>query len=310
MRRLLLIPPTLFGITIIVALLTRSLPGDIVDVLAAEQGFTDTEKTFLRKELGVDQSTPEYYVNWVGDMLQGDFGKSLRNRRPITDELRRRLPVTVELGLLGLLFSVCISVPAGVISAVKRNTVFDYAARSFAVFALATPGFWLATLVIVWAAVWFNWTPPLNYTAPWDNLNKNFLQIIVPAVLFGLVLAGQQTRLLRATLLDVLHEDYIRTARAKGLAPITLLRRHALRNSLIPFVTIMGIQIPVVLGGAVVFEQIFSLPGIGTFLLDGLNNRDYTVVQAVNVVAAVLVVFTTLCIDLMYVVLDPRIRLR
>jgi len=309
-RRLLLIPPTLFGITILIALMVRSLPGDVVDVLAAEQGYTDAEKAYLRSELGVDKSTPSYYLYWVGDMMRGDFGQSLRTKREITTEMRRRLPVTIELGLMAIAFSVLISVPAGVISAVKRNSVLDYGARSFAIFALATPGFWLATLVIVWGSIWFNWTPPLNYTPPWTDLSKNFMQMIIPAVLFGLVLAGSQTRLLRATLLEVLHEDYIRTAKAKGLSGLTVLRRHALRNSLIPFVTIMGIQIPAVLGGAVVYEQIFSLPGMGTLLLDSLNNRDYTVVQSVNVIAAMLVVMSSLIIDLVYVGLDPRIRLR
>jgi peptide/nickel transport system permease protein len=309
-RRFLLIPPTLFGITLLIALLVRSLPGDVVDVLAAEQGYTDSEKAYLRRELGLDKSTPSYYLHWVGNMMKGDFGQSLRTKRDITTEMRRRLPVTAQLGMMAIIFSVCISVPAGVISAVTRNTVFDYIARSLAIFALATPGFWLATLVIVWGSLWLNWTPPLNYTPPWTDLSKNFTQLIIPAILFGLVLAGSQTRLLRATLLEVLHEDYVRTARAKGLSPMKVLWRHALRNSLIPFVTIMGIQIPAVLGGAVVFEQIFTLPGMGTLLLDGLNNRDYTVVQAVNVIAAVMVVMSTLVVDVTYVFLDPRIRLR
>jgi len=309
-RRLLLIPPTLFGITLLIALLVRSLPGDVVDILAAEQGYTDSEKAYLRSELGVDKSTPAYYLSWVGNMMKGDFGQSLRTKREITTEIRRRLPVTAELGAMAIVFSVCISVPAGVISAVKRNTVFDYIARSLAIFALATPGFWLATLVIVWGSLWLNWTPPLNYTPPWTDPGKNFTQLIIPAILFGLVLAGSQTRLLRATLLEVLHEDYVRTARAKGLSPLAVLWRHALRNSLIPFVTIMGIQIPAVLGGAVVFEQIFTLPGIGTLLLDGLNTRDYTIVQAVNFIAATMVVLSTLVVDVTYVFLDPRIRLR
>ena len=309
-RRLLLIPPTLFGITLLIALLVRSLPGNVVDVLAAEQGYTEAEKVYLRHELGIDKSTPTYYLYWVGDMMRGDFGQSLRTKREITTEMKRRLPVTAELGLMAIVFSVFISVPAGVISAVKRNTPLDYVARSFAIFALATPGFWLATLAIVWGSVWFNWTPPLNYTPPWADLGKNFMQLIIPAVLFGLVLAGSQTRLLRATLLEVLHEDYIRTAKAKGLSGLSVLRRHALRNSLIPFVTIMGIQIPAVLGGAVVYEQIFSLPGMGTLLLDSLNTRDYTVVQSINVIAAMMVVVSTLAVDVTYVFLDPRIRLR
>jgi peptide/nickel transport system permease protein len=288
----------------------RSLPGNIVDVLAVERGYTEDEKAYLREELGIDLPTPQYYALWLGNLLRGDLGRSLKTKQPIVDEMKRRLPVTLELGVIGLLLSICVAVPVGTIAAVKRNTVFDYVARSLAVFALAMPGFWLATLVIVWASVWFHWAPPLNYTPPWENPTKNFLQILIPAALFGLVLAGSQTRLLRATLLEVLREDYVRTARAKGLPAAAVLRRHTLRASLIPFVTIIGIQVPIVLGGAVVFEQIFSLPGMGTYLLDGLQNRDYTVVQAVNVVIAFIVVLANLTVDLIYVVLDPRIRYR
>jgi peptide/nickel transport system permease protein len=278
--------------------------------MVAEQGYKEEDKPFLRQKLGLDVPTPQYYATWVSRMLRGDLGESLRTRQPIANEMKRRLPVTLQLGLMGLLLSVCVAVPVGTIAAVKRNTIFDYVTRSLAVFALAMPGFWLATLVIVWASKWFNWAPPLNYTPPWENPTKNILQMVIPAALFGLVLAGSQTRLLRATLLEVLREDYVRTAWAKGLPSSAVLRRHTLRNSLIPFITIVGIQVPIVLGGAVVFEQIFSLPGMGSFLLDGLQTRDYTVVQAVNVVVACIVVIANLATDLIYVVLDPRIRFR
>ena len=310
MQRLGLMIPTLLFITLLCAFVVRSLPGNIVDVLAVEQGYTAEQKAFLRQELGIDLPLYKYYGRWLGNLVQGDFGRSLRTRQPIMVDVQRRLPVTIELGVLGLAFAVALSVPIGVIAAVRRNSVTDYLARSAAVFALSIPGFWLATLVIVWASAWFNWAPPLNYTPLWENPGKNFLQVIIPAVLFGLVLAGSQTRLLRTSLLEVLREDHVRTARAKGLSPLAVLRRHTLRNSLIPFITILGVQIPVVLGGAVVFEQIFALPGMGTFLLDGLNNRDYTVVQASNVVFASIVVVTNLVVDLLYVVLDPRIRYR
>ena len=305
-----LLVPTVLGITLVCTLVMRSLPGDVVDVMVAEQGYKEEDKPYLRQELGLDVPTPQYFASWVSDMVRGDLGKSLRTRQPIAAEMKRRLPVTLQLGLMGLLLSVCVAVPVGTIAAVKRNTTFDYVTRSLAVFALAMPGFWLATLVIVWASTWFNWAPPLNYTPPWENPTKNILQMVIPAALFGLVLAGSQTRLLRATLLEVLREDYVRTARAKGLPASAVLRRHTLRNSLIPFVTIVGIQVPIVLGGAVVFEQIFSLPGMGTFLLDGLQTRDYTVVQAINVVVASIVVLSNLATDMIYVVLDPRIRFR
>lgn len=309
LRRLLLAIPTIVGVTLIMALLVRALPGNIADILAAEQGYTEAEKAYLRQELGVDKPFVAYYSDWLRRAVQGDLGRSLRTKRPIAEELKQRLPVTLELGVVGLVFASMVAIPLGVLSAVRRNTPIDYVARSFAVFALATPGFWLATLVIVWAALWFNWSPPLNYRAPWEDPARNTLQIFIPAALYGLILAGTQTRMLRAMLLEVMREDYVRTAHAKGLPARLVLQRHTLRNSLIPFVTVIGIQIPVVLGGAVVFESIFSLPGMGTYLLDGLANRDYTVVQAVNVVVATIVVATNLLVDLTYVALDPRIRL-
>ena len=198
--------------------------------------------------------------------------------------------------------------PLGIIAALQRNRWPDYLARSIAVFALAIPGFWLATLAVVFGAKWFSWSPPLGYQPIWEAPLTNLQQMWLPALLFGLILAGVQTRILRTALLDVLRQDYMLTARAKGLSQLLLLRRHALRNSLIPFVTVIGVQFPVVLGGSVVFELIFSLPGIGIYLLDGIANRDYIVVQAVNVWIAGAVILTNLIVDVSYGFLDPRIR--
>jgi peptide/nickel transport system permease protein len=245
----------------------------------------------------------------MGNALQGDFGSSLRTERDIGTDLLLRFPVTIELAILGLIFAMAISLPLGVIAAVKRNTWVDYSARSAAVFALAIPGFWLATLAVVFGAKWFGWSPPLGFEQIYDDPITNLSQMWLPALLYGLILAGVQTRILRTALLEVLRQDYIRTARAKGLTGRLVITRHALRNSLIPYITILGVQFPVILGGAVVFEVIFSLPGVATFLIDAINNRDFTVVQAVNVWLAALVIGITLAVDLSYAFIDPRIRL-
>jgi peptide/nickel transport system permease protein len=308
-RRLLLTVPTIVGVTLIAVVVMRALPGDIVDILAAQQGYTQQEKARLREDLGLNQSLPAYYGNWFSHLVRGDLGRSLRTNRSIAGELRERLPVTIELALVGLLLATIIAIPLGVLSAVHQNTWLDYVARSVAVFALAIPTFWLGTLVIVWGSKWFGWAPPLNYASPWDDPVKNLQQMWVPALLFGLVLTGLQTRMLRTTLLEVLRQDYIRTARSKGLPGTQVVMRHALRNGLLPFITVVGVQIPAVLGGAVVLELIFTLPGIGLYLLDGLSQRDYTVVLAVNVCIALIVILTNLVVDLSYAKLDPRIRL-
>lgn len=308
-RRLLIAVLTILGITVIMAGLMRSLPGDVVDVLAAERFYSDAEKERLAEELGLNRPFIPYYGDWLSSAVTGDFGDSLRTGRNITTDLLRRIPVTMELALLGLFMASVLAIPLGVLSAVKRNTWMDYSARSFAVFALAIPGFWLATIAVVWGAKWFNWSPPLGYTQLWEDPAKNLSQMWLPALLFGLILAGVQTRILRAGLLEVLRQDYVRTARAKGLRGVTVLRRHALRNALIPWITILGVQFPAILGGAIVFELIFSLPGLGTFLIDAINNRDFVVVQAVNVWIAAVVILINVAVDVSYAVIDPRIRL-
>ena len=308
LRRLLLAALTLLGISVIVAAVMRTLPGDVVDVLAAEAFYNEVEKERLREELGLETPFFAYFGEWLWEAAQGDFGESLRTKRSVSDDLARRVDVTLELAFLGLIIATLISVPLGVLAAVRRNSWVDYSARSIAVFALAIPGFWLATLAVVFGARWFAWSPPLGYQPIWEAPLTNLQQMWMPALLFGLILAGVQTRILRTALLDVLRQDYMLTARAKGLSPLLLLRRHALRNSLIPFITVIGVQFPVVLGGSVVFELIFSLPGVGAYLLDGIANRDYIVVQAVNVWIAAAVIATNLIVDLSYGFLDPRIR--
>jgi len=300
---------TILAVSIIVTVVMRSLPGDVVDVIAAERFFTEEDSARLREALGFDRSIVSYYLSWAGDAVQGDFGTSLRTGRGVASELGVRLPVTLELAFVGLILASVLAIPLGILAAVQRNSWMDYTARSVASFAVAVPAFWLATLVIVFGAKWAGYSPPLGYVDFWEDPLTNLQQIWVPALLLGMLLAGIQTRILRTSLLEVLRQDYIRTAQAKGLRERTVMRRHALRNSLLPFITVVGVQFPAILGLSVVFEFVFNLPGMGLFLLDAISNRDLTVVQAVNVWIASIVVLVNLVVDVSYAYIDPRIRL-
>lgn len=309
-RRLALLLPSLIVVTILVSLIVRLLPGKAIDVLAAQQGFTvKGDKAKLEHELGLDRPWIEQYWNWVSPMLHGDLGKSLRTRREISGELKARLPVTLELAGVAFLFSLAIAIPVGVLSAVKQDTLIDYITRSVAIAGVALPGFWIATLVVVWPALWWGWSPPVTFTRIERDPLRNLSQIWVPALLLALYLVGFLMRMTRAMTLEVLRADYIRTARAKGLSAFTVINRHTLRNTLIPVITVIGLQIPVLIGGAVVYETIFSVPGIGRFLLDAVSNRDYPVIQAVNLLLASLVLVINLVVDLSYAFIDPRVRL-
>lgn len=308
-RRVILLIPSLIAVTILVSLIVRLLPGSAIEVLAAQQGFTETaDLDKLKHELGLDKPWPEQYWDSTTGMLRGDLGNSLRTRRPVTDELQSRLPVSLELAVLALLVALIVAIPIGVLSAVKRNTPIDYIARSFAIAGVALPGFWLATLVIVWPAIWWGWSPPLTFTPIQDDPIANLKQMWIPAVLLGLYFAGFLMRMSRAMMLEVLRADYVRTARAKGLSGYIVLRRHSLRNALIPIITVIGLQVPVLIGGAVVYESIFSIPGVGRYLLEAAENRDYPVIQGVNVVLASVVLIANLVADISYGVIDPRVK--
>lgn len=308
-RRVLLLIPSLIAVTLLVSLIVRLLPGSAIEVLAAQQGFTESaDLNKLNHELGLDKPWPEQYWDSTTAMLRGDFGKSLRTRRPVSEELRARLPVTLELAAFALVVALGVAIPVGVLSAVKRNTPIDYIARSLAIGGVAMPGFWLATLVIVWPAIWWGWSPPLSFTPFQQDPLKNLQQMWIPAVLLGLYFVGFLMRMTRATLLEVLRTDYVRTARAKGLSSYIVLRRHSLRNALIPIITVIGLQVPVLIGGAVVYESIFSIPGVGRYLLEAAQNRDYPVIQGVTAVLAAVVLVANLVADISYGIIDPRVR--
>lgn len=309
LKRILLLIPTLFGITLVVFTAVRFLPGDAIDQMLGESGSASPEaRAEMEARYGLSGSIPSQYVSWLSDMAQGDFGTSLSSGRPVSDDLRQRVPITFQLGMMALAISLIISMPVGIISAVKQDSMPDYLSRSLAIGFLAIPSFWLAMLVITYGFIWFGWTPPLNYRDLWDQPLENLRIMIWPAIILGASLSGTVMRMTRSMMLEVLRQDYTRTAHAKGLTPWTVISRHALRNALLPVVTVVGLQISVVIGGTVVLEQIFSIPGMGSLLLSSISVRDYPVVQGIVLLSALVVVGSNFVVDLVYTVIDPRIR--
>ncbi len=308
LRRLLLTIPALLGVTLLVSAMVRLLPGDAVALMLQDYNSYAKDAEDLRAQLGLNRPFHEQYLGWIGGIVRGDLGKSLSDQSPIRDQLATRLPVTFELGILGMLVGLLIAIPLGVYSAVRQDTLSDYLARSGAIAMLAIPGFWFGTLAITLPSLWFRWSPPLRYTRLTDDLGKNLSQMVLPAIILGIGLSGSMMRLTRAQMLEVLRQDYIRTSRAKGLNERATIFRHALRNAIIPVITLLGLQTTVLIGGAVVLESIFVLPGMGRYLLESLNNRDYPVVQAIVLIFAAVIIGVNLIIDLLYAWLDPRIR--
>jgi peptide/nickel transport system permease protein len=309
-QRLLLAIPTLFGLTILVFVALRVvLPTDVVDRIVGEYGRNDLERQEqLREQLGLSASLPEQYASWMGGILQGDMGRSLHSNIPVTTEMRRRIPVSLELGMVGLASSVLLAIPIGMIAAIKQDRAPDYILRGGAILLNALPGFWLAILILTFGSLWFQWAPPVKFKYLTEDPWEHFKIMITPALLIGLTPSGGLIRLVRTQMLEVLRQDYIRTARAKGLQPGTVVFRHALRNSLIPVVTVIGLTLPTLVAGTVIFETIFIIPGMGRYLVDSVNNLDYPVIQATNLFFAVLIVGANLVVDVSYGVLDPRIR--
>jgi peptide/nickel transport system permease protein len=266
-------------------------------------------KDAIRVRLGLDKNYIEQWSSWISHAARGDLGVSLIGGRPVSDELKRRIPVSIELGILGMLVSVGIALPLGVASAVKQDGPIDYGLRSSAVMVLAIPSFFLATIIIAVASRFWNYSFPVKYAEFWDDPKTNLELVIMPALILGIGLSGTLMRLTRAQMLEVLRQDYIRTARSKGLASRTVVTRHAVRNAFMPIVTVVGLQVPVLVGGSLVLEQIFGIPGVARYLFESIANRDFPAVIAVNMVVAVVIVVTNLCVDVTYAVLDPRVRL-
>ncbi len=310
LRRFALAVPTLFLVSVIVFVMMRLMPGDVVIRMVEGQAYAPTIEA-MRKDLGLDRPAYVQYADWIGGILtRGDFGRSYWTRQPIWDEFARRFPVTLELAILTILVSVVIGVAVGVVSAVRQDSAADYVGRVLAILALSVPYFGLAVMVVVVPAILFRWTPVWTYVPFTENPLANLKIMIVPALVFGVTRAGPIMRIMRSALLDVLRQEYIRTAWSKGLPERGIVLRHALKNALIPVISLIGLQMPLYIGGSVIMETIFRLPGVGLFFFEALTRMDYPVVQSVNLIVATMVVGLNLAIDLSYAFLDPRIRYR
>jgi peptide/nickel transport system permease protein len=306
-KRLLVAAPSLLIASLIVFTLPRLIPGDVVALMLEEKAYAkDLEE--MRAKLGLNRPIYVQYFEWLSRVARGDLGESLWTRRPVLEEIGRRLPVTLEIAAFAVFFALVISLPIGIISATRQDTVWDYVFRSGAIFGLSVPGFWLATLVIVLPAIWWGWRPVTGFTEFSKDPLAHTTQFILPAFILGIAAAAALMRLTRGTLLEVLRQDYVRTAWAKGLSERRVVLKHTLRNGIIPVVSLLGTQIPQILGGTVIIETIFGLPGMSRFLFDAINQRDYPVIQGVNLVVVTFVVFINLTVDTLYAVLDPRIR--
>ena len=306
-RRLLIAIPSLFIASVIVFTLPRLIPGDAVQLMLAETSYAkDIDE--LRAKLGLNRAIHVQYAEWVGRALHGDLGESLWTRRPVMQELALRLPVTAELALYATLIALVIALPIGILAAARQDTIADYVARSVAILGLSLPGFWLATLLIVMPAIWWGWRPLTGFVEFRQDPLGHVVQMLLPAVILGIASAAALMRLTRGMLLEALRQDYVRTAWAKGLTERKVVVKHGLRNAVIPVVTLLGTQLPLILGGTVVIETIFGLPGVSRFLFDAINQRDYPVIQGVNLLVVSTVVLVNLGVDVLYGVLDPRIR--
>ena len=312
-RRLLLFIPTAFGVSVFIFLMLHVIPGDYATQLligGRTSQFIATEEDFVRvrEKLGLNGSLPEQYARWGGNFFRGDFGTSWSNRRPVLDRMLPRIALSAELAFLAVVLAVVIAVPGGIIAAVRRDTWVDYVLRSISLGFESAPNFWLA-LIIIFGLLWmYDWIPPISYSAPWEDPWMNFKTLVFPALLVGARSSAGMLRMTRSSVLEVLREDYVRTADAKGLEKPRVLFVHVLRNALLPVVTLAGFEVVILMGGLVVIESVFNLPGIGKLLVQAIAGRDYPVVQAIVMFIAVIVLVSNLVVDILYSWFDPRIR--
>ena len=314
-RRLLMMIPTLFIISIIVFLMISLIPGDVIDSMMqqglAKRAGGGLDREALERALGLDVPMYVQYGRWIGDIfLHGNLGDSLRTGEPVVTTIFGKVATTVELGLMAIVISVMMALPIGIYSAIRQDTVGDYTGRSIAIIFIAVPSFWIATMIMLYPSIWWGWSPPVPLIPFREDPLGNLGQFFIPSFILGMAMAGTTMRMTRTMMLEVLRQDYIRTAWSKGLKERLVVRRHALKNALIPVVTIVGAELPVLVGGAIIIEQIFALPGIGRLLLVSLSDRDYTLVSGVNLVIASGVVVANLLVDISYAYLDPRVRYR
>ena len=312
-RRLLLFIPTAFGVSVFIFMMLHVIPGDYATQLligGSTGQFMATDEDFerVREKLGLNGSLPEQYGRWAGKIFQGDLGESWSNRRPVLDRMLPRVALSAELAFLAVVLAVVIAIPGGIIAAVRRDTWVDYVLRTVSLGFESAPNFWLA-LLIIFGLLWaFNWIPPISYAPPWEDPWLNFKTLVFPALLVGARSSAGMLRMTRSSVLEVLREDYVRTADAKGLQRPRVLFVHVLRNALLPVVTLAGFEVVILMGGLVVIEQVFNLPGIGKLLIQAVSGRDYPVVQAIVMFIAAIVLVANLVVDILYSWFDPRIR--
>ena len=311
-RRLILIIPTVFFVTLIIFVVIRLIPGDVIDIMEAQYGQSiGLDRAAIEHILGYDVPIWTQYGRWIGRIVvHGDLGNSLWSAQPVMNDIKSRWPVTFELGIMAFLITQIVALPIGIYSALRQDTWGDYLGRSFAILCIAIPGFWLATLVVVYPAIWWRYSPPLMYIHFSQDPIGNLKNFIIPGIVLGISGAGSNMRLMRTMMLEVLRQDYIRTAWSKGLRERVVVLRHALKNALIPVVTMAGGQLTIIVSGAVIIENIFGLPGLGQLLTNATSSRDYTVVSAVVLITSVVLVFINLLTDLSYGFLDPRVHYR
>ncbi|MXY88686.1 MAG: ABC transporter permease [Dehalococcoidia bacterium] len=307
MRRLLLVPVTLLILSFGTAMIMRLTPGDVVDY-RLQNSYTPERAEALREQLGLNKGPFEAYADWISNAFQGDFGSSFISATPIVDEIKRRFPVTIQLVVLTVLVQAAIAIPLGALAAVRQNGGSDYTIRIVSVVVLAVPSFVIAVFALKFPAIWWGWFPPLGYVPFQDDPLRNMQVYSIPVIVGALGLMATLIRLTRTEMLEVLRQDYVRTARSKGLQASTVIQRHALKNALIPVVTVLGLSFGGALGGVVIIEQIFSLPGLGLYALNAVRQEDYLVVQTFVVFSGFMFVMVNLVVDLVYAWLNPRIR--
>lgn len=306
-RRLATIIPTLVFVSMLIFGLQQLLPGDPAKVLAGEEQ-DPTVIAYLRARMHLDEPLPVRYAYWVGGVFKGDLGDSIRTQQPVLDLIVQKLPVTIELALLAMGVALLIGIPSGIVSAVGRGTVWDHAANVFALWGLSTPNFWLGILMILLFSVQLGWLPASGYVSPFDDLGANLASMVMPAFVLGTGIAAVLMRHTRSAMLQVMSSDYVRTARAKGLSERTVVLKHALRNALTPIITLGALELGALLSGAVLTEQVFSIPGFGKLIVDSVFNRDYSVVQGVVLVTSTAYIVLNLLADVAYFLVNPRLR--
>jgi peptide/nickel transport system permease protein len=308
LKRLFFAAVVLFAVSVVVFVAVRLTPGDVCKIVLNTPDVDKEQCDTIRGELGLDEPMVTQYFRYIGGIMTGDFGTAFISKRDVWSEIKTRIPLTVELTLLSTVFALVIAIPIGVISAVKQDSGIDYALRLLTVGWLSIPGFWLGTMLVVFPAKWWGYSPPVGYVDIWDDPLKNLEQLYLPAIALGLALSASLARVTRSSMLEVLRQDFIRTGRAKGLAERTVVVRHALRNALIPVTTLFALQVGVLFGGTVVLESIFSLPGLGSLTFGAVTVRDYPQIQGLVLFFAAALVFLNLIVDISYAWLDPRIR--